>query len=105
MRSFTSTTIPEETRLENHAKHAMRGSYKALGIEMAIDFVIMYLVMYTMIATLDHFRLSSRKMEAILARYQVTASARSARLLTGRNGISRWLSIGLGSQPQRVGCV
>ena len=41
--------------MENHTKHATSGSYKALGIEMAIDFVIMYLVMYTMIATLDHF--------------------------------------------------
>lgn len=31
------------------------GSYKRLGVELAIDFVIMYLVMYSMIATLDHF--------------------------------------------------
>ena len=31
------------------------GSYRRLGIELAIDFVIMYLVMYTMIATVDHF--------------------------------------------------
>lgn len=38
--------------------HQMRGSYLALGVEMAIDFVIMYLVMYTMIATLDHFYLN-----------------------------------------------
>lgn len=30
-------------------------SYKRLGVELAIDFVIMYLVMYSMIATLDHF--------------------------------------------------
>jgi uncharacterized protein (DUF305 family) len=33
----------------------MKGSYKGFGIEMMLDFVIMYLVMYTMIATLDHF--------------------------------------------------
>lgn len=44
--------------MKNHSEHAMRGSYKALGIEMAVDFVIMYLVMYTMIATLDHFHLN-----------------------------------------------
>lgn len=30
-------------------------SYKRLGLELAIDFAIMYLVMYSMIATLDHF--------------------------------------------------
>jgi uncharacterized protein (DUF305 family) len=29
--------------------------YGLLAIELAIDFVIMYLVMYSMIATLDHF--------------------------------------------------
>jgi hypothetical protein len=32
-----------------------KGSYRRLGIELAIDFVVMYLVMYTMIATLDDF--------------------------------------------------
>jgi hypothetical protein len=32
-----------------------RGSYRRLGIELAIDFVVMYLVMYTMIASLDDF--------------------------------------------------
>src|SRR3546814_2668180 len=35
--------------------HGVKGHYDALGIEMAAHFVIMYLVMYTMIATLDHF--------------------------------------------------
>ena len=44
--------------MEEHAAHQAKGSYKLLGIEMAIDFVIMYLVMYTMIATLDHFYLN-----------------------------------------------
>lgn len=29
--------------------------YRSLAIELIIDFAIMYLVMYTMIATLDHF--------------------------------------------------
>ncbi|MGR6534259.1 DUF305 domain-containing protein [Brevundimonas sp. RM1] len=31
-------------------------SYRNLAIELLIDFVIMYLVMFTTIATLDHFR-------------------------------------------------
>lgn len=44
--------------MENHSGHKMRGSYGLLGIEMAIDFVIMYFVMYTMIATLDHLYLN-----------------------------------------------
>jgi uncharacterized protein (DUF305 family) len=34
------------------------GNYRRLGVELAIDFVLMYLVMYTMIATLAHFRLN-----------------------------------------------
>ncbi|RWE54148.1 DUF305 domain-containing protein [Mesorhizobium sp.] len=38
--------------------HEARGSYLALMLELAVDFVIMYLVMYTMIATLDHFYLN-----------------------------------------------
>jgi hypothetical protein len=41
----------------NHADMT-KGSYRWLGIELAIDFVIMYLVMYAMIATLDHFYLN-----------------------------------------------
>lgn len=44
--------------MENHSGHKMRGSYGLLGIEMAIDFVIMYFVMYMMIATLDHLYLN-----------------------------------------------
>lgn len=44
--------------MDNHAGDSVRGSYKALGIEMAVDFVIMYLVMYTMIAALDHLLLN-----------------------------------------------
>jgi uncharacterized protein (DUF305 family) len=38
--------------------HAAKGAYGALGFELAAHFVIMYLVMYTMIATLDHFFLN-----------------------------------------------
>jgi len=44
--------------MKNQASHKATKSYKLLGIEMAIDFVIMYLVMYTMIATLDHLYLN-----------------------------------------------
>ncbi len=39
-----------------HAGH--QGHYGRLMIELAIDFVIMYLVMYTMIRSLDHFYLN-----------------------------------------------
>lgn len=38
--------------------HKAKGNYLRFGVELAIDFVIMYLVMYTMIATLDHFRIN-----------------------------------------------
>ncbi len=44
--------------MADHPRHKTKSSYRLLGIEMAIDFVIMYLVMYTMIATLDHFYLN-----------------------------------------------
>ena len=42
--------------MKSHDKHAMH--YQHFAIEIGIDFVIMYLVMYTMIATLDHFYLN-----------------------------------------------
>jgi hypothetical protein len=35
--------------------HAMKGSYRSFGFELVLDFIIMYLVMYTMIASLNHF--------------------------------------------------
>jgi len=38
-----------------HAKHA---PYRNLGIELAVDFLIMFFVMYTMIATVDHLLLN-----------------------------------------------
>lgn len=41
-----------------HDQHKHANSYRWLGIELLIDFAIMYLVMYTMIATLDHFHLN-----------------------------------------------
>jgi uncharacterized protein (DUF305 family) len=42
----------------DHQAHGGKGSYLSLAAELAIDFVIMYLVMYTMIDTLDHFHLN-----------------------------------------------
>ncbi len=41
-----------------HAGMKTKGHYRGLGIEMALHFVIMYLVMYAMIATLAHFYLN-----------------------------------------------
>jgi uncharacterized protein (DUF305 family) len=41
-----------------HSEHGPTGHYARLGIELAIDFVIMYLVMYTMIASVEHLRLN-----------------------------------------------
>ncbi|MEQ7154172.1 DUF305 domain-containing protein [Brevundimonas aurifodinae] len=41
-----------------HSMKGMKGSYRSLAIELTLDFIIMYLVMYTMIATLDHFYLN-----------------------------------------------
>ncbi len=43
---------------DHHHAEMTKGSYWRFGIELAIDFVIMYLVMYTMIATLGHFYLN-----------------------------------------------
>lgn len=33
----------------------MTGNYRGFAVELTLDFIIMYLVMYTMIASLDHF--------------------------------------------------
>lgn len=41
--------------MEEHSQ-MKQGSYLRLGMELTLDFVVMYLVMYTMIATLAHFR-------------------------------------------------
>lgn len=40
--------------MEQHQGHKTKGSYTSFAIELAIDFVIMFFVMYTMIATLGH---------------------------------------------------
>ena len=42
--------------IDSHNGQHGRHAYKALLVELTIDFAIMYLVMYTMIATLDHFQ-------------------------------------------------
>ena len=44
--------------MEDHKKNAMQGSYRRLAIEVGLDFVIMYLVMYTMIAAVDQLYLN-----------------------------------------------
>ena len=44
--------------MERPQRHEMKGPYIALVAELAVDLVIMYLVMYTMIATFDHFHLN-----------------------------------------------
>lgn len=44
--------------MQRHEGEQMHGSYKELMVELAIDFVIMYLVMYTMIAGLSDFYLN-----------------------------------------------
>jgi uncharacterized protein (DUF305 family) len=44
--------------MDHENEHAASGSYGRLGFELAVDFVVMYLVMYTMIATLAHFHLN-----------------------------------------------
>ena len=44
--------------MENHQARDMKGGYKSLAVEMGIDFVIMYFVMYTMIATVAHLHLN-----------------------------------------------
>jgi uncharacterized protein (DUF305 family) len=44
--------------MQAHETHMAKGSYKHLLIETGIDFLIMYFVMYTMIATLDHLYLN-----------------------------------------------
>jgi uncharacterized protein (DUF305 family) len=44
--------------MEHPQGHAMKGSYAALSVELLVDFVIMYFVMYTMIAVLGHLYLN-----------------------------------------------
>lgn len=41
--------------MEDHSE-MRQGRYGGLAVEIILDFVVMYLVMYTMIATVAHFR-------------------------------------------------
>lgn len=41
-----------------HADHSIQGSYRRLALEMTVDLAILYVVMYSMIATLAHFHLN-----------------------------------------------
>ena len=43
--------------MDHSAQHA-KGSYRSLAVELIAHFVVMYLVMFTMIATLRDFRLN-----------------------------------------------
>lgn len=40
----------------HHSSHGDKRAYQRLGVELIIEFAIMYLVMYSMIASLRHFR-------------------------------------------------
>jgi uncharacterized protein (DUF305 family) len=44
--------------MADHTNYNIHASYGGLAMEMVIDFIVMYFVMYTMIATLDHFYLN-----------------------------------------------
>jgi uncharacterized protein (DUF305 family) len=44
--------------MRDRTAHRTHASYGGVAIETAIDFVVMYLVMYTMIATFDHLYLN-----------------------------------------------
>ena len=44
--------------MQDHADHKMKGHYVGLAFELTAHFIVMYLVMYTMIATLDHLYLN-----------------------------------------------
>ena len=47
-----------DSQKAGNAHGEKQGHYGRLMVELAIDFVIMYLVMYTMIRTLDHYYLN-----------------------------------------------
>jgi hypothetical protein len=59
MQTHQSHTSGSSNSSSAGPQHAERqGHYGRLMLELCIDFVIMYLVMYTMIRTLDHFYLN-----------------------------------------------
>lgn len=71
-------------------------SYRNLAIELLIDFVIMYLVMFTMIATLDHFRFNLNNVYMTL---MMVAPMAVVMLLSMRsmfqNRRANWIIIGI----------
>lgn len=71
-------------------------SYRNLAIELLIDFVIMYLVMFTMIATLDHFRFNLNNVYMTL---MMVAPMALVMLLSMRsmfqNRRANWIIIGI----------
>ena len=44
--------------MQDHRTHQDGAAYRNLALELIIDFIIMYFVMYTMIASLDHLYLN-----------------------------------------------
>ena len=56
---MSPTDVPKQSDHNMHgqeaADHGGDKSYVTLGLELAADFVMMFFVMYAMIATLDHF--------------------------------------------------
>ena len=48
-------SLPPKMHQQMDHGQMSRRTYVAFAFELVVDFVIMYLVMYTMIATLDHF--------------------------------------------------
>ena len=56
---MTSSNQNKDTGHEMHGKtmhgHGDSGPYKSLAVELAADFAVMFVAMYAMIATLDHF--------------------------------------------------
>ncbi|WP_413297739.1 DUF305 domain-containing protein [Brevundimonas phoenicis] len=71
-------------------------SYRNLAFELLIDFVIMYLVMFTMIATLDHFRFNLNNVYMTL---MMVAPMAVVMLLSMRsmfqNRRANWIIIGI----------
>ncbi|WP_313574080.1 DUF305 domain-containing protein [Brevundimonas sp.] len=71
-------------------------SYRNLAFELLIDFVIMYLVMFTMIATLDHFRFNLNNVYMTL---MMVAPMALVMLLSMRsmfqNRRANWIIIGI----------
>ncbi len=81
--------------MQEHARHEAHGSYKGLAIEMAIDFVIMYFVMYTMIASPDHLLLNNNNFYMTI----MMVAPMTIVMLVGMRSMfpSRRLNLGIGA--------